>query len=639
MIDEEGTSVKNWTKNLPDKKTGAAKDLMVAPPGSRLPYGAALKKKSKIPNTPVSEVKTSESAVDDVAKKDRHVETHSEFEYKPKKGAIAAPGSGSIAKPQKAKASDVNKSLEQQMAAARKEEVESDWAKQKRIDKVVSDRLLKIHQEREARYQAQQAKQKQAKEEVEIDEKHVPGETTATHTSVGSKQKIKPSYNTKTHMLVTVAGGGVRVVPKNYKGSGTQAESKETETGERDVGSQAYTDYIKSLTPGEGDVAVTDKDAQKASVQTAKAAAEKKRQITRIDDAVDPEVASAKDTYKKERTDMKKLHILDVAKIKASKVGEEVIVGLLEMGIIKLDEQDETGFTVINDPVANRENLLRMAYNTGAQILKEKKVSSDDYDHATALYKDQWKDRKIADYDKEHDRDSRAKEMRADAEVDRKRMWGLTDAKWKHAKYATGEEEGKRSETGNTPDPKDAYKKETFSGTPNMTHDPKFGQTIAKSPLKDKETVRPLPKGATTPAVQKKEREYGKSMWTHKKGKPIGGAAKGSTFNLLPTRKPPKPMASEEAGEDYDNSLARAAAQYISEWDLGYKERQGMSSSEFALPGQGSGPEGKQGGSYPIPDESHARNALARVSQHGSEAEKKKVRAAVAKKFPNIKIG
>ena len=42
----------------------------------------------------------------------------------------------------------------------------------------------------------------------------------------------------------------------------------------------------------------------------------------------------------------------------------------------------------------------------------EKKVSSDAYDHATALYKDQWKDRKIADYDKEHDKDSRAKEMR-----------------------------------------------------------------------------------------------------------------------------------------------------------------------------------------------------------------------------------
>ena len=76
----------------------------------------------------------------------------------------------------------------------------------------------------------------------------------------------------------------------------------------------------------------------------------------------------------------------------------------------------------------------------------------------------------------------------------------------------------------------------------------------------------------------------------------------------------------------------------INEKDLSYKERQGLSTSQFALPGKGSGPEGKQGGSYPIPDESHARNALARVSQHGSEAEKSKVRAAVKKKFPGIDV-
>ena len=41
---------------------------------------------------------------------------------------------------------------------------------------------------------------------------------------------------------------------------------------------------------------------------------------------------------------------------------------------------------------------------------------------------------------------------------------------------------------------------------------------------------------------------------------------------------------------------------------------------------------------YPINDISHARNALARVSQHGSLAEKAKVRAAVRKKFPGIKL-
>ena len=78
---------------------------------------------------------------------------------------------------------------------------------------------------------------------------------------------------------------------------------------------------------------------------------------------------------------------------------------------------------------------------------------------------------------------------------------------------------------------------------------------------------------------------------------------------------------------------------WIGEDKLSYKERQKLPKGAFALPGKGSGPEGKQGGSYPIPDESHARNALARVSQHGSEAEKAKVRRAVASKFPDIKIG
>ena len=40
--------------------------------------------------------------------------------------------------------------------------------------------------------------------------------------------------------------------------------------------------------------------------------------------------------------------------------------------------------------------------------------------------------------------------------------------------------------------------------------------------------------------------------------------------------------------------------------------------------------------SYPIEDASHARNALSRVSQHGSPALKAKVRAKVHKKYPGI---
>lgn len=60
---------------------------------------------------------------------------------------------------------------------------------------------------------------------------------------------------------------------------------------------------------------------------------------------------------------------------------------------------------------------------------------------------------------------------------------------------------------------------------------------------------------------------------------------------------------------------------------LSTKQRKAMPRSEFAL----------SGGRYPINDKSHARNALARVSQHGSPEEKSKVRSAVHRKFPGIK--
>ena len=43
-----------------------------------------------------------------------------------------------------------------------------------------------------------------------------------------------------------------------------------------------------------------------------------------------------------------------------------------------------------------------------------------------------------------------------------------------------------------------------------------------------------------------------------------------------------------------------------------------------------------KGGHYPIEDENHARNALARVSQFGSPAEKAEVRAKVHAKYPGI---
>lgn len=57
------------------------------------------------------------------------------------------------------------------------------------------------------------------------------------------------------------------------------------------------------------------------------------------------------------------------------------------------------------------------------------------------------------------------------------------------------------------------------------------------------------------------------------------------------------------------------------------EQRKKLPSKAFAVPA-------KNG--YPIQDKSHARNALARVSQHGSSAEKAKVRAAVKRKYPGI---
>lgn len=57
------------------------------------------------------------------------------------------------------------------------------------------------------------------------------------------------------------------------------------------------------------------------------------------------------------------------------------------------------------------------------------------------------------------------------------------------------------------------------------------------------------------------------------------------------------------------------------------KKRKSLKKSTFAIPSRRA---------YPIPDKAHARNALARVAQHGTPAEKKAVRAKVRKKFPSI---
>lgn len=59
---------------------------------------------------------------------------------------------------------------------------------------------------------------------------------------------------------------------------------------------------------------------------------------------------------------------------------------------------------------------------------------------------------------------------------------------------------------------------------------------------------------------------------------------------------------------------------------LDTEQRNKLKSSSFAGPKR----------SYPIEDASHARNALARVSEFGSPSLKAEVRAKVHKKFPAI---
>lgn len=57
------------------------------------------------------------------------------------------------------------------------------------------------------------------------------------------------------------------------------------------------------------------------------------------------------------------------------------------------------------------------------------------------------------------------------------------------------------------------------------------------------------------------------------------------------------------------------------------KKRNNLPKGAFALP---------KSKRYPIHDAAHARNALARVAQHGNAFEQRVVRAAVARKYPDI---
>jgi hypothetical protein len=121
-------------------------------------------------------------------------------------------------------------------------------------------------------------------------------------------------------------------------------------------------------------------------------------------------------------------------------------------------------------------------------------------------------------------------------------------------------------------------------------------------------------------------------------------AANGTPFLMI------KQVADDEKGEDPDDykpdgddakkaqfcgdptcsiCMSRAA-----KGKLSTAQRRQIPKSDFAIPDKA-----PESGSYPINDKAHARNALSRVSQHGTPEEKARVRRAVASKFPDIGKG
>ena len=59
------------------------------------------------------------------------------------------------------------------------------------------------------------------------------------------------------------------------------------------------------------------------------------------------------------------------------------------------------------------------------------------------------------------------------------------------------------------------------------------------------------------------------------------------------------------------------------------KQRNALSKDQFALPEERR---------FPIPDEAHARDALARVAATGNAREQRLVRAAVKRAFPKMTV-
>jgi len=135
----------------------------------------------------------------------------------------------------------------------------------------------------------------------------------------------------------------------------------------------------------------------------------------------------------------------------------------------------------------------------------------------------------------------------------------------------------------------------------------------------------------------------------HKAGyrKPVvtrSGKSSGE-FTAALKNAPPLPMASSPAYspgtsvivEEKKKSMFISAKDSLMKSVLTTEDREDLKQKQFALPKKAEDKEEKgESGNYPIPDLSHARNALAMVARYGSSSEQAKVRAAVYKKYPEL---
>lgn len=94
-----------------------------------------------------------------------------------------------------------------------------------------------------------------------------------------------------------------------------------------------------------------------------------------------------------------------------------------------------------------------------------------------------------------------------------------------------------------------------------------------------------------------------------------------------------KMIRTEDETGAYLPTRATGEGRYKDGGSLSAAQRQSLPSKDFALPGKGEGPKGAGSGSYPIPDRSHAANALARSSGKPVAAQ---VRAKVRAKYPDM---